>query len=296
MTDKQLIKQLKNLKELSPSQCWQKDCRQVLLKQIENSGAHQISAWQNFLINLKCVGNLAYRPAIGIASFLIVMIGLSFFAHQWFQSSKPNDSLYIARIISERARLNTVLDSNAREIMQARFAMSHAHDISNLLANPEFDFQANSEQVDKLNEDFNREIALAKNRVASWQEKQSEKLVEVSEVLEYESSPSSPSEEDDLIFIADNNKDETGLEVLVSNDTETNLATTTSLETNDEKEEEISQSELDNLEAEISQTEEKLEEKDQSPAKLLDEAKKLFDKGDYQEASEKLRLAQELMK
>ena len=290
MTDKQLIKQLKNLKELKPNKDWQINCRQVLLTQIENSGASQTSAWQNFYINLRCVGNLAYRPVIGVASFLIMVIGLSFFAHQWFQSSKPNDSLYIARVISERARLNTVLDSNAREIMSAKFAMSHAQDISDLLADPEFDFRSNPERVDKLNENFNREIALAKDKLVSWQDKQ--ETVEKEDV----SSPYSPSEEDDLIFIADNHKDEAGLQVSVNEEEEEipTLATTT--EETIEETNEISQSELDNLEAQIAETEKELDEEDVDPALLLDEAKELFDKGLYQEASAKLNLVKEMMK
>ncbi len=292
MTDKQLIKQLKSLKELKPNKDWQFNCRQVLLTQIENSGAHQTSAWQNFFINLRCVGNLAYRPVIGVASFLIIVIGLSFFAHQWFQSSKPNDSLYIARVISEKARLNTVLDSNAREVMSAKFAMSHAQDISNLLADPEFDFSSNPERVDRLNENFNREIALAKDKLVSWQEKQ--ETVE----SQIESSPYSPSEEDDFIFIADNNKDVSGLQVSTTNEEKSEspslLATTT--EETIEEENEISQIELDNLEAQIAQTERELDEEDVNPAKLLDEAKELFDKELYQEASAKLSLAKEMMK
>jgi hypothetical protein len=286
MTDNQLIKQLKNLKELKPSKDWQLNSRQILLKQIENSGAIQTSAWQNFLINLKCVGNLAYRPVIGVASFLIVVIGLSFFAYQWFQSSKPNDSLYIARVISERARLNTVLDSNAREIMSAKFAMSHAQDISNLLADPDFDFSSN-DQVDKLNENFNREITVAKERVVSWQEKQETEIKD-------ESSPYSPSEEDDFIFIADNQKEEAGLQVLVNEEPDDSSTTTTNEEIIDE-ENDISQSELDNLEAQIIQVEKELDEEDVDPAKLLDEAKELFDQGLYQEASLKLSLVKEMM-
>ncbi len=294
MTDKKLIKQLKSLKGLNPNKEWQVNCRRVLLTQIENSGASQTSAWQNFFINLKCVGNLAYRPAIGIASFLIVMIGLSFFAHQWFQSSKPNDSLYIARVISERARLNTVLDSSAREIMSAKFAMSHAQDISNLLADPNFDFSANTNKLDKLNENFNREIAIAKDRVVSWQEKQETQATEIKE----ESSPYSPSEEDDFIFIADNHKTDAGLQVLVNEEErkEVPSLSTTSTEEKVVEKTEISQSELDNLEAQIIKAEKELDEEDINPAKLLDDAKELFDNGHYQKASEKLKLALDMMK
>ena len=296
MTDKQIIKQLKRLKEIKPNKDWQVNSRSVLKTQIENSGGHQTSAWQNFYINFKCIGNIAYRPAVGIASFLIVVIGLSFFAHQWFQSSKPNNSLYIARVISERARLTTVLDSTAREKMAARFAMNHAQDISDILADSELDYSTDSEELDKLNENFNREIAIAKDRVSSWQVSQEESVEDSSSISPSDEEESEIDDSDSIITIAENQKDETGLQVS-SNDEEEERedeevkSTATSTD-------EMTENELEVLEEQILETQEELkdEEKDSSPVQLLDEAKKLFDQGEYMEASEKLRTAQEMIK
>lgn len=294
MTDKQLIKQLKSLKKLKPSHDWEVNSRHVLQKQIENSGGSHTSAWQNFYINIKSIGDLAYRPAVGVASFLIVMIGLSFFAHQWLQFSKPNDSLYIARVISERARLTTVLDSTAREKMAAKFAMNHAQDISNLLADPEYDISS-SEQMDKLNEDFNREIATVKDRVTSFHDQDSQ-VIEADDTLVQETSSSSPSyeedinleEEDGVITIAENQKDDQGLQV-------TNQEEDEQEETTDEPQ--MTDDELETLEEEIMETKKELdEEKDSSPAQLLDEAQNLFLEGEYEKASEKLRTVQEMIK
>ncbi len=307
MTDKQLIKQLKRLKEFKPNKDWQINTRQVLKAQIENSGGHQTSAWQNFYINLKCIGDLAYRPAVGIASFLIVVIGLSFFAHQWFQFSKPNDSLYIARVISERARLSTVLDSAAREKMAAKFAMNHAQDILNILADSEFDHSASSEELDKLNENFNREIALAKDRVSSWQVSQEEGSVEDSSSI----SPSFEEESevddsDNIIVMAENHRDESGLQVSSTNNTKideeekskSDEIKSTATSTDGVKEKDADENELKILEEQIIKIEEEIkdEEKDSSPVLLFSEVIKLRDQGDYLQASEKLRTIQEMLK
>ncbi len=307
MTDKQLIKQLKRLKELKPNKDWQSSCRSVLKTQVENSGGHQTSAWQNFYINLKCIGNIAYRPAVGVASFLIVVIGLSFFAHQWFQSSKPNDSLYIARVISERARLSTVLDSAAREKMAAKFAMNHAQDISNILADADLDYSVDSEELDKLNEDFNREIAIARDRVSSWQTSQEDSVEDSSSISpsDEEESENLVDDDDSLIVVADNHRDDSGVQVSSSTDTddekekeEKEELETTATSTDEVKEDEISENELMILEEQIIETEEEIkdEKKDSSPVQLLDEAKKLFDQGSYKEASEKLSTIQEMIK
>jgi hypothetical protein len=222
MTDKQLIQQLNKLKNIKPSQEWQKNSRSVLYNQINNSGGVNLSAWSNFWINFKSLTSLSYRPIAVMASFLIIILTASFFSHQWFQTSKPNESLYIARIISEKAKLNTVLNSASREKMAAFFAMSHAEDISDILADPNFDFVANQDKVVELNEDFNREIAAAKDRVIAWQNQNNN-----SDDNSEETSSLSPSEEDeenneeeDLVFIADKQKDEQGLQVSVKDGVE----------------------------------------------------------------------------
>lgn len=309
MTDKKIIRQINKLKSISPQKDWQNNCRNILLSQINNSGAKQLSSWQSFIISLKCLSNLTYRPIVITASFLLVLVVTSFFSYQWFQASKPNDSLYIARVISERARLNTVLDSTAREKMAALFAMAHAEDISALLADPNFDLVANSDRVNKLNENFNREIALAKERASSWQKRQEQAETPNKEEEEIEpSSPSvSPSEEDDLIFIADNNKDEQGIEFNQSSETE--IVNNIEDNVNNVNDDMINNTETasssddiiktDVLKADLAEIAESIKDNQVEETNLeylLDEAKELFNQAKYEEAKLKIKEAKELIK
>ncbi len=302
MTDKKLIQQLNKLKNLVPQTDWQKDCRQVLLTQINNSGGRQSSAWQKFWIDFKCLSNLAYRPVMVVAGFLILLVSASLFSHQWLETSKPNDSLYIARVISERARLSTVLDSASRERLAALFAMAHAEDISAILADPNFDLVANSAQVDKLNQDFSREIAVAKDRVSSWQKQQDQSAADALLSTDQEPASSvSPSEEDDLIFIADNQKDEQGLEVLAGQKGQEQAAeaeTTTAVEPEAEELDELA----DDLKAEIAEIKEVIKDKEEDELDsnqvldLLIEAELLFNQTDFEGAQNKLKEARDSMK
>lgn len=278
MTEKKIISQLNKLKALSPDKTWQNSCRDVLVSQISNSGGRKLNAWQEFLISFKCVSNLAYRPVIVMASFFVILLVTSLFSYQLFSSSKPNDSLYIARVISERAKLNTVLDSRSKELLAAKFAMSHAKDISNILADPDFDFEANSKQVARLNDSFSKEIELARTKLGSLQETE-ESLPEASNEI-ISSSTSSPSYEDDMIFIADNHRDDKGLEVSFS----------------EEDEEEIKEDETklkEEIESDLEDLKETIKEKDESSLldSLLDEALESYQEGDFKKAEEKINQA-----
>lgn len=286
MTEKKIISQLNKLKALSPDKTWQNSCRDVLVSQINNSGGRKLNAWQEFLISFKCVSNLAYRPVIVMASFFVILLVTSLFSYQLFSSSKPNDSLYIARVISERAKLNTVLDSRSKELLAAKFAMSHAKDISNILADPDFDFEANSKQVARLNDSFSKEIELARTKLTSLQETE-ESLPETSNEI-ISSSTSSPSYEDDIIFIADNHRDDKGLEVSFS-------------EKDEEQEKEEKKDEVENdktklkeeIESDIEDLKESIKEKDESSLldSLLDEALESYQEGDFKKAEKKINQA-----
>lgn len=234
MTDKQLIRQLHQLKTIKADSAWKANCREVLRSQISHSSNSSLSAWDNFLINLRSVSSLAYRPVAVIAGFLFLLIGTSVFGHQLFKTSTPNDSLYIARVVSEKAKLSTVIDSASRERLAALFALAHAEEISAILADPNFDWDKNASRVVKLNDDFQKEITIAKNRVTSLNERTNPSQPTISE----ETSSISPSEEEALLVIADNNKDDNGVQVSATDEPVINdspvTATTTEMSSPDE--------------------------------------------------------------
>jgi hypothetical protein len=164
MTEKDLIKKLHNLREIKADAEWLKSNRDLLYSQISNSGAKEISPWSSFVINFSSLAKTISMPAMALGSFLVLILATSIFSHQLLMNAKPNQSLYIARVISEKARLNTILNTESRDKMAAQFAASHAQDIITVLSDPTI--SSNEQEVAKLNESFKAEIKTVQKSIA----------------------------------------------------------------------------------------------------------------------------------
>lgn len=217
MTDKYLIDNLKQLKEISPDKKWQKEAKSIFMSQINNSGAKSLSYTDTVNVFFKSLFTLSLKPVVMTIGFFFLLVTTSVFAHQVFENSKPDDSLYIARIISERAKLSTVLDSKSRERLATKFAASHAEEISLMLADPNFDLEANEERVARLSNNFNREIDTVRTRVMNWASTSTEEIVPTNTSAEIIDSV---DDDDILIAIADNDKDDSGISIAINDDEE----------------------------------------------------------------------------
>lgn len=164
MTEKDLIKKLHNLREIKADAEWLKSNRDLLYSQISNSGAKEISPWSSFVISFSSLAKTVSMPAMALGSFLILILATSIFSHELLVNAKPNQSLYIARVISEKARLNTILNTESRDKMAAQFAASHAQDIITVLSNP--DAVTDEQEIAKLNESFKEEIKTVQKSIA----------------------------------------------------------------------------------------------------------------------------------
>jgi len=166
MTDRDLIKKLGNLKEIKPDASWLKATRDSLYTQISNSGTFEPSVWSSFVITFKSVMKTASTPAMALVSLMVVLLGTSAYGHLLLSQAKPNQSLYIARELSEKAKLTTILNTNDREKMAGQFAANNAQDITTVLSNPEFN---NEQEIAKLNIKFNEEIKTVQKSVAKME-------------------------------------------------------------------------------------------------------------------------------
>ncbi len=275
MTDKALISKLNSLKNVNPDANWLKSNRELLLTQISNSGATEISPRSAFIINLQSFFKTASQPAFALAVFILILVSGSLFSHQLFNKTKPNDSLYIARIISEKARLNTIFSQTERDRLAVQFAADHAQDITTVLADPQFNNNDNQEAVAKLSESFKKEINTVKtkmNRLAV-----------------------APTEtEEEIVSMANTLKDEDGLEIYQKPDIRQN-------DPNSDLEEEINNEKvvLPDGPAEETIAEEEAEETIETKTdsdKILEEAEELFEQKDYDNVLNKLKEVDEIIK
>ena len=209
MSDKDLILKLNSLKNINPDEAFLKSNRELLLSQISNSGAKEISFWQNFIINLSSLSKAAAQPVYAFGVFVFVLISASLFSNKLFSSAKPNDSLYIARVISEQAKLSTVMNQESRDKLAVQFANNRAQDISAVLADPTFNNEKNKDQVAKLNTSFNEEIATVKTKIQNLAPAKTS--VAVNPI----------NNNNDSVSIAENNKDANGVQLLENTSSKT---------------------------------------------------------------------------
>jgi len=201
MTDRYLIKKLGNLKEIKPDTSWLKANRDSLYTQISNSGATEVSVWTSFVINFKSLLKTASAPAISLASLMFILVASSVYGHLLLSNTKPSNSLYIAREISEKAKLSTILDIEEREEMASQFAVSNAQDIINVLSDPNF---KDEKEIAKLSTKLNEEIKTVKKNIAK---------VEIPAVQNIETATASAPVISDEVFSASLEKDPNGISV-----------------------------------------------------------------------------------
>jgi len=307
MTNKDLIAKLNSLKKISPDSAWLSSNRELLLSQVSNSGAENLSYWKNLQINLSSAFKTAAQPAYALVAFVLILLTGSLTSAEFLATSKPNDSLYIARIISEQVKLSTTFNTDARDRLAGQFASVHAQDISAILANPEFNTEENKDRVAVLSDSFNKEVDTVKNRIT--------KLAASSAVKNSESNDNNS----ELLTIADSAKDKNGIQLLENNSSSNpvvdknfeqgqsgvEIYSTSSSDLPENKIETIKAEAVEDVTESLNPTSTLVNanstvasstEASDEVIKILDEAKKLFDAKDYENASNKLKEVDQIIK
>ncbi len=209
MTERELIAKLNNLQNVKPDDSWKTSHREILLSQVQNtSGNSRVSGMENFWMVTRNV--FASVPQFAWASMAIVLFLTTgvFFGDRL--PVGPNNSLYIARVISERARLSTMFDGAAKSRLTVQYASGHAREIASTLSNA--NNVADQSEVAKLNDSFKTEIAKAKENLP---------IVE-----------NNINKDDEVVTIADSGVATTGLTVYTpaGEGTEAPVASSTSVE------------------------------------------------------------------
>jgi SLT domain-containing protein len=227
---KHLLSQLHNLQEIKPDKQWKAESQEFLRTHI--SDGVKSGVFSKVMIWVKDFAKVSSQPAFAFTAFVLILItGVTFF-NPVFSDAKPNDSLYIARIISEKAQVNMTFNKGNRDKLSAQFATNHAKDITSLMNDPEFHEEEGSEdKIANLSNNFNKEINSAKESISSINEREKNTAnFNYSRDNEYkgvnngsdldskDSSVASEVDNEGVIFSADTKKDDKGLEINVKKD------------------------------------------------------------------------------
>jgi hypothetical protein len=165
ITEKELIEQLNKInKEIRLPLDWKKENREILKSQIAATSEEKTKVffgWAKFINRFKCVS----QPVVAVFLISLFVLGGCVAGLQAAKDAKPGDSLYIAKIINEKAQLALTFDEQKKAELGIKFATNRIEELKQVLAEPEAGEEKEA-RVEKLVNDFKKEIKDAKTRIA----------------------------------------------------------------------------------------------------------------------------------
>lgn len=263
-----MIEKLKTLKSIAPDSNWKERNREILFSQISSSDAiiaDEAKSFANIFILPQRLGRVFSTPSLAVFFVCLLVVFGSVFSVGAARLSKPDSSLYIARIISEKARLAMTFNKEEKTKLSFKFANDHAKDIMEILANTDSNDEDTKTKTEKLTENFKEEIKLAKTKL---------KEMNIPET----SAPAGSESEDDDIFSANLGRDEKGVQISEPKNENIEIAKTLTAPV---------AKNIQEVKATSTPTEE-VESAGNSAHKILEEAEDLFNVKDYGGALNKL--------
>jgi len=170
MNDQELLKQLNSLKNIKPDNAWKKEYREILFSQI-SAGRSELApksnlriVWESILPREIFVNFAKPVWLASLASVLILVVGLG--GVYASKNSKPGDSLYIAKIISEKAQFAMTFDEKNKAKLGVEFATNRAKEMIQVLEDKGQTATVNNDKLEKLSQNFKKEISQVKNRLS----------------------------------------------------------------------------------------------------------------------------------
>lgn len=171
MEDRDLLKKLNDLKTIKPDDNWKKNYREILYSQIsagvtENKSESNLKTIWDSIMPGKIFMDMA-KPVwvMSLASVLILVIGIG--GVYASKNSKPGDSLYIAKIISEKAQFAMVFNEKDKAKLGLEFAANRAKEITQVLSEAKEPAGQKEKKVEQLSQNFKKEISQVKNRLTT---------------------------------------------------------------------------------------------------------------------------------
>lgn len=162
MKDKELLLKLNGLKSIAPDKKWKSSSREILYSQISNSTARLYKKDEIeegfFAMWPQKLARVFSQPAFAVFLVVFLIAGGGLVSAKVAKKSTPGDSLYIARVISERAQLAITFNDTQKTKLNIKFANDRAKDITQTLKESEFKSEKEIAQKENLVKSFRKEI------------------------------------------------------------------------------------------------------------------------------------------
>ncbi len=162
MNNKNIINQIKTLRKVKPDLLWKNSNRELLISQI---GFEHKESEQKVNVLTEVIKDLAMdlkvyasRPGVFVVMLALIALGGPIYAAKNLNKAKPGDSLYIAKIVSEKAQLALTFNQVEKAKLGLEFAENRTREIAKVLVQFNKDRQEKDTKVQKLTNDFKGEI------------------------------------------------------------------------------------------------------------------------------------------
>ncbi len=171
MEDGELLQKLNNLKTIKPDDNFKKNCREILYSQISagvtanKSESNLKTIWDSIMPGKVFMSMVKPVWVTSLASVLILVIGIG--GVYASKNSKPGDSLYIAKIISEKAQFAMAFNEKDKAKLNLEFAANRAKEMIQVLQDTGQTATVNNDKLEKLSQNFKKEISQVKTRLTT---------------------------------------------------------------------------------------------------------------------------------
>ncbi|MCD4762286.1 DUF5667 domain-containing protein, partial [bacterium] len=279
---KDIILKLNSLKKVAPTKSWKEQNRGVLMSQIAQTGETVEFSWLRTTFQKLAFSMLQQtaRPTVAVFLIVIFVFGGGLISIRAAKNTAPGDSLYIAKIVSEKTQLALTFDQKEKIRLGLMFARNRAEEINKILSNE--NEEESGKVVAKLKDNFRKELSQARERLKNINVNQSLALEAVSQETGEEAS------EENQVFSANLGKDEKGISI--SGEDEEKTVEETIVNEEVVADEEAPTSTPETVEEATSSVSAIIddEEKEVNPQEILDEAGVLLANQDYTAVLSKL--------
>lgn len=255
MNEKHLVQKLAALKSVTARPDWVKKNREVLSYQIFN-GKESVGFELSFFNRLGLFTHHLLQPSSVASLIVLFFIVSSVISFNASKGATPHDVLYIAKIISEKAEFAVAFDDKSKAELNVRYAKNRAAELNKIISTSPA-AATSDPQVQELSDSFKKEIAAVRERLHK---------------IDSEASKQATIEA----------QSQAKLKLNLGKTDTTGTAETTKPETTDKKTEEG-----EVFTAESGKAEQGIDIS-MPVSKVLDEAEKLFNEKNYDEAVNKL--------
>lgn len=173
MTEKEILSQFKKLQGKEIDRDWIASNREVLHAQIlagQDTSANRVKWFSVFGSIFSQEISTAFRqPALVVTAIILTVLSGGYYAGAKIsENAKPGDSLYIAKLLNEKARASFTFNEKAKAKLNVEFAGNRVKEITQVLSESDTDKEEQDKHVQELTNSFKKEITEVKNRMEKY--------------------------------------------------------------------------------------------------------------------------------